>query len=425
MKLSYDALKETMEMRTLPNGMAVYFIPKPLFTRSFAILATNFGSVDKSFSIEGKRYDTPVGVAHFLEHKMFEDEDGNALQKFARTGASPNAYTSRTMTAYHFTCDEAFEENLKILLKFVFTPYFTEENVAKERGIIEQEIDMIEDTPGWRVYNGLLRGLYHEHPARESIAGSAASIAEITPELLYTCHKAFYSPSNMALVVCGDSEMETICRLAQQHSPKTATAIGKRFYGTRQQGVCEEFVREQMPVSQPMFMAGFKDAPVAAGESRLRRMLIGELAVQVLCGESTPFYNSLYQGGLISGYLESDYAIMPEGAYASMGGEAKNPLTVYERLRVEVKRLASGAIDPLLFTRTKRAQYGLHIRMLDSQDELARAQVSAAFAGEYYMDFAALYETIEPTDLQQMYARWAQTDRSTLSVVEPFQKEGK
>lgn len=425
MKLSYEIIKETMEMQRLPNGMAVYFIPKPLFTRSFAILATNFGSVDESFSLDGKRYDTPVGVAHFLEHKMFEDEDGNALQKFARTGASPNAYTSRTMTAYHFTCDEAFEENLEILLKFVFTPYFTDENVAKERGIIEQEIDMIEDTPGWRVYNGLLRGLYHEHPARESIAGSAASIAQITPELLYTCHKAFYSPSNMALVVCGGSDMKTIFSIAQQHSPETATAIGERFYGVRQREVCEEFVREQMAVSQPMFMVGFKDDALEPGESRLRRMLIGELAVRVLCGESTPFYNDLYQRGHISGYLESDYAVMPEGAYASMGGEAKNPLTVYEKLREEVRRLASGAIDPLLFTRIKRAHYGLHIRVLDSQDELARAQVSAAFAGESYMDFAALFDTIEITDLQQMYARWAQVNRSTLSVVAPRKTEEK
>ena len=145
MTKNYSALHESMQTRTLANGLRICYLPKEGFSKTFAILATDFGSVDASFTFEGKRYDTPAGVAHFLEHKMFEDEDGNALQKFARTGASPNAFTSHTMTAYHFSCTDRFEENLKILLKFVFTPYFTDENVEKERGIINQEIRMVED----------------------------------------------------------------------------------------------------------------------------------------------------------------------------------------------------------------------------------------------------------------------------------------
>ena len=174
---NYSALGERMEMRTLDNGLRVCYLPKEGFSKTFAILATDFGSVDASFTFEGKRYDTPAGVAHFLEHKMFEDKDGNALQKFARTGASPNAFTSHTMTAYHFSCTDRFAENLEILLKFVFTPYFTEENVAKERGIIGQEIGMMDDTPGWQAMVGLYEGLYREHPVRVSIAGSVESIA--------------------------------------------------------------------------------------------------------------------------------------------------------------------------------------------------------------------------------------------------------
>ena len=199
MTRNYPELRESVRERVLPNGLRVCYIPKDGFSKTFAILATDFGSVDASFTFEGQRFDTPAGVAHFLEHKMFEDEDGNALQKFARTGASPNAFTSHTMTAYHFSCTERFEENLEILLKFVFTPYFTEGNVAKERGIIGQEIRMVEDTPSWQVYCGLFRSLYREHPVRVSIPGSEESIARITPELLYTCHRAFYSPKNMAL----------------------------------------------------------------------------------------------------------------------------------------------------------------------------------------------------------------------------------
>lgn len=169
MTKNYSALHESMQTRTLANGLRICYLPKKGFSKTFAILATDFGSVDASFTFEGKRYDTPAGVAHFLEHKMFEDEDGNALQKFARTGASPNAFTSHTMTAYHFSCTDRFEENLKILLKFVFTPYFTDENVEKERGIINQEIRMVEDTPNWEVFVGAYEGLYRNHPVRVSI----------------------------------------------------------------------------------------------------------------------------------------------------------------------------------------------------------------------------------------------------------------
>ena len=186
MTKNYSALHESMQTCTLANGLRICYLPKKGFSKTFAILATDFGSVDASFTFEGKRYDTSAGVAHFLEHKMFEDEDGNALQKFARTGASPNAFTSHTMTAYHFSCTDRFEENLKILLKFVFTPYFTDENVEKERGIINQEIRMVEDTPNWEVFVGAYEGLYRNHPVRVSIPGSEESISHITPELLYT-----------------------------------------------------------------------------------------------------------------------------------------------------------------------------------------------------------------------------------------------
>ena len=280
MTRNYPELRESVRERVLPNGLRVCYIPKDGFSKTFAILATDFGSVDASFTFEGQRFDTPAGVAHFLEHKMFEDEDGNALQKFARTGASPNAFTSHTMTAYHFSCTERFEENLEILLKFVFTPYFTEGNVAKERGIIGQEIRMVEDTPSWQVYCGLFRALYREHPVRVSIPGSEESIARITPELLYTCHRAFYSPKNMALVVCGTADFEQVCRMAEQLSPADAPEIGERHYGTRRKSVSEPTVTQFMQVSRPQFLVGFKDAPVQPGESRLKRMLTGELAVR-------------------------------------------------------------------------------------------------------------------------------------------------
>ena len=415
----WTALRERMEERTLENGLRVCYLPKEGFSKTFAILATNFGSVDASFTIDGERHDTPAGVAHFLEHKMFEDEDGNALQKFARTGASPNAFTSHTMTAYHFSCTDRFEENLEILLKFVFTPYFTEENVAKERGIIGQEIGMMDDTPGWQVLCGLLGGLYRNHPVRVPIAGSVDSIAQITPEVLYTCHRAFYSPKNMALIVCGTADFDEICRMAAQFSPAEAPEIGERHYGDRREAVNELTVERRMAVSRPQFLLGFKDTPLAAGESRLRRALLGELAVRILCGDTAPLYAELYGKRLIGRDFDTDYMLFPEGAAAILGGESRDPEAARAAIEAETARLAREGVEQALFDRMKKALYGLWLRVLDVPEAYARQQAAAIFAGEDYADFAALCDTISPQDVQAVYARWAQRDRSSMSVIRP------
>lgn len=415
----WTALRECMEERTLENGLRVCYLPKEGFSKTFAILATNFGSVDASFTIDGERHDTPAGVAHFLEHKMFEDEDGNALQKFARTGASPNAFTSHTMTAYHFSCTDRFEENLEILLKFVFTPYFTEENVAKERGIIGQEIGMMDDTPSWRLFCGLLEGLYRNHPVRVPIAGSVESIAQITPEVLYTCHRAFYSPKNMALIVCGTADFDEICRMAAQFSPAEAPEIGERHYGDRREAVNELTVERRMAVSRPQFLLGFKDTPLAAGESRLRRALLGELAVRILCGDTAPLYAELYGKRLIGRDFDTDYMLFPEGAAAILGGESRDPEAARAAIEAETARLAREGVEQALFDRMKKALYGLWLRVLDVPEAYARQQAAAIFAGEDYADFAALCDTISPQDVQAVYARWAQRDRSSMSVIRP------
>lgn len=415
----WTALRERTEERTLENGLRVCYLPKEGFSKTFAILATNFGSVDASFTIDGERHDTPAGVAHFLEHKMFEDEDGNALQKFARTGASPNAFTSHTMTAYHFSCTDRFEENLEILLKFVFTPYFTEENVAKERGIIGQEIGMMDDTPSWRLFCGLLEGLYRNHPVRVPIAGSVESIAQITPEVLYTCHRAFYSPKNMALIVCGTADFDEICRMAAQFSPAEAPEIGQRHYGDRRAAVNELTVERRMAVSRPQFLLGFKDTPLTAGESRLRRALLGELAVRILCGDTAPLYAELYGKRLIGRDFDTDYMLFPEGAAAILGGESRDPEAARAAIEAETARLAREGVEQALFDRMKKALYGLWLRVLDVPEAYARQQAAAMFAGEDYADFAALCDTISPQDVQAVYARWAQRDRSSMSVIRP------
>lgn len=420
MSISYSALQETVQLRTLENGLRVCYLPKGGFSKTFAMLAVHFGSADEMFSVGGRPADTPAGVAHFLEHKMFEDQDGNALQKFAQTGASPNAFTSHTMTAYHFSCTDRFEENLEILLKFVFTPYFTEENVAKERGIIGQEISMMEDNPAWQVYTGLFAGLYRSHPVRRSIAGSIDSIAHITPETLYTCYRAFYRPDNMALVVCGTADFEQICQLCARFSPPGGGEPVVRQYGERQETVAQALVSQKMQVSQPQMLLGFQDAPCADGESRLRRRLLGELAVRLLCGDTAPLYARLYEQQLIGRSFDTDYVILPQATAAILGGESRDPAAVRAAIEREVAHLAHEGVDPALFARMKKALYGLYLRVFDVPEAYARQQVTALFDGEQYADFAALFDTIGPEDVQAMYARWARPDGSTLSTVLPL-----
>lgn len=419
MSLSYANLNESMQVETLENGLTICYLPKKGFAKTFAMLTTNFGSVDASFTLDGVKYDTPAGVAHFLEHKMFEDKDGNALQKFSVTGASPNAFTSQTMTAYYFSCTELFKENLEILLKFVFTPYFTDENVEKERGIIDQEIGMMEDTPGWKAYVGLFEGLFKEHPVRVSIAGSVQSIAKITPELLYKCHKAFYSPSNMALVVCGDVDFHLVCDMAKEFSPKESTEIGARYYGKRSETVYQSLVERKMQVSQPQFLLGFKDEPLREGESRMRRQIIGELATRILCGETSPLYGKLYEKRLINQYFEAEYSIIPEGAIALFGGESKDPEKARKEIEDEAKRLAREGVDKALFERMKKAAYGMRLRVLDQPEDYTRGEIEAIFSGEHYLDFAGLFDTIHADDIKTMFARWAMHDRSAMSVIKP------
>lgn len=420
---TFDRVREAMQTATLANGLRIYYIPKPAFSKTFAMLATNFGSVDSRFTMEdGTEIAAPAGVAHFLEHKMFEDADGNALQKFGSTGASPNAFTSHNMTAYYFSCTSNFEESLRILTKFVFTPYFTDANVAKEKGIINQEIRMMEDTPFWQSYAGMYQGLYHEHPVRIPIAGSVDSIAPITPALLFQCHRAFYSPVNMVLVVCGTVNFGSIVSIAEQYSPREAAHIASRDYGARRADVCQSEVVRTMAVSQPSFLLGFKDLPVQPGESRLRRQLLGELCCRILAGETSELYASLYAGRLINRHFTNSYNLHPGAACAMFGGDSRDPRAARAQIEAAVHKLAAEGVEPALFARMKRAAYGMTLRTLDQPDEICRCQCEAAFGGEDFPSFPDWYDTITPEDVQEMFTRWAQADRSAMAVVEPRER---
>ena len=294
----YRRVGERVVGKTLPNGLPVYVVVKPGFARKYAFFATRYGGMDLRFQLNGQWLDTPAGIAHYLEHKMFDTEEGNALQELAKNGAEPNAFTSNAITGYYFDSTEHFKENLRILLSFVSVPYFTDESVEKEQGIIGQEIGMIEDNPEWQVYKKLMQALYRTSPARVSVAGSVESISHITARTLYDCHKAFYTPANMCLVAVGDLDAEEVFSLAEEVLPGESGPAIPRDYGQETDLTpLEAEVSCQMEVSMPTFLLGFKCPPMSGGQEQMRRTLIGELACDVLLGDSSPLYARLYSGG--------------------------------------------------------------------------------------------------------------------------------
>ena len=418
--LDFPRVGERMYREVLENGLHVFVFPKPEFQKSYAFFATNYGGMDLRFCLDGTWHDTPAGVAHYLEHKMFDTKEGNALQKLTANGASPNAFTSNAITGYYFECTEQFEENLKTLLSFVSVPYFTQESVDKEQGIIGQEIGMIEDDPDWKVFTNLMKGLYEHHPIRLSVAGSVESIARITPQTLYDCHKAFYDPANMVLCVAGNQDPERVCQIAREILPKTAGSIAQKDYGSQEpEGAFQSLVEERLAVSGPIFQLGYKGDAPERGEAGLRQQLLGELACEVLLGNSTPLYARLYQEGLINRNFSYGYDSVPGCAFLAAGGESRDPEAVRAAVEAETRRIEAEGVDPELWERVKKGAYGWRVRSLNSFETLCVNQAQNFFAGREYLRFADLFADIRKEDVEALIARWVTPARTSLSVIRP------
>lgn len=324
------------------------------------------------------------------------------------------------MTAYHFTCTDRFYEDLEILLRFVTTPYFTDENVAKEKGIIGQEIDMLEDTPGWAAYVGVLQAMYAVHPVRISVAGSKQTIAPIDPAVLNLCHRGFYSPKNLALVVCGQYEFDRVVELAQRITPADAAEIAARSYGEEPETVAQPYWERKMAVSRPIFMLGCKDDVL---DDMYRQQLVGELAAQCVCGKSTVLYDALYQRGLVDRTFDPDYFTFAGGACALFSGETSDPDAVREALEREMQRVADEGIEEAVFRRIKKALYGKYIRRSSDASGVCRMQVEAVFSGAMAFDFAEVFQSITQAEIVQRVQAWVKPNRTAMAVVVP-QKEG-
>lgn len=415
----YESLGETVYRETLPNGLELRVVPKPEHAKKYAFFATRYGGMDTRFQLNGQWLDTPAGIAHYLEHKMFDTEEGNALQELAKNGAEPNAFTSNAMTGYYFDSTDHFDENLEILLSFVSIPYFTEESVAKEQGIIGQEIRMIEDNPDWQIYVRLLRSLYSANTVRTSIAGTVESISHITAETLYDCHKAFYAPSNMILTVVGGVDPVRVSDLARRVLPKEGGPVIPRDYGQEPETVAQREARLSMEVSSPQFLTGFKCRPIPEGEGQLRAMVLGDMACDLLFGESSPLYQRLYSQGLINSSFGGDFDLLPGAAYLYAGGESKDPRAVAAALQEEADRLVREGVDDGLFQRTLRANFGSSLRGLNSFENIAVSLTEGCFGGYDPFRFPQVFDSIRQEDVLEFLRDNVTPERSAFSEIVP------
>ena len=419
-KKLYERIGEEVFHATLPNGLPVYIVPKKGFLRKYALFATRYGGMDMRFEKDGQWLDTPAGIAHYLEHKMFDTEDGNALQELAKNGAEPNAFTSNAITCYYFDATEKFYESLEILLSFVSIPYFTDESVQKEQGIIGQEIGMIEDNPEWQVYKQLMQALYHTSPARTPVAGSVESISHITAQTLYDCHKAFYTPANMCLVVVGDVKPERIIAAANQILPAKSGPLIRRDYGAEEElTAAEHFVSAAMEVSMPTFLVGFKCPPQHGGETQHRFTAIGELACDVLMGESSPLYARLYAEGLINGSFGAAFDLLPGASYVYAGGDSKDPQAVAEAILAEAQRLVSEGVDGDYYRRVVNANFGAALKALNSFESIAVSMAEGCFQGYDPYRFPEVYDSITVEDVLDFLRQNMTRDHMALSVINP------
>lgn len=422
-EIKYSKVGENVFTTTLPNGLPVLVMKKEGFQKSFAFFATNYGGMDMRFQLDGQWLDTPAGVAHYLEHKTFDTEDGNALQDLAANGASPNAFTSTSFTGYFFESTEKFEENLRILLSFVSIPWYTQESVDKEQGIIGQEIRMGDDEADTQVFYGMLEGLYAHSPIQVNIAGTVESISHITAETLNLCHRAFYDPANMVLCVAGDVDPERVAALAEEILPKEGHPPVERDYGEPEPDRANKPLWErEMAVSTPIFQLGFKDVPPAKGEAWLRWELTGDLAMEALLGTSSPLYARLYGEGLVDSNFSYGCEAYPGAAFLCAGGESRDPEAVRDAVQAEIRRVAQEGLDEALFQRLKRAGYGGLVRGLNSLENLCINQAQANFCGYDYLTFPEVFASIEKKDVEDCIRRAMTEERTTLAVIRP--KEG-
>ncbi len=365
------------------SGLDIYIMEMEGYHSSFALFGTKYGSINTRFRLKGEETYTevPEGIAHYLEHKLFENEDCDAFAQYARTGASANAYTSFDRTAYLFSCSEHFTDSLEILLSFVQNPYFTKETVDKEQGIIAQEIRMNNDEPGWRVFFNMLKAMFHNHPVRIDIAGTVESIRQIDADLLYKCYNTFYNLHNMVLSVAGNVKADEVLAICDKLLRPCEDQGLEQLYADEPDTVVKNYVEVSLPVGAPIFNLGFKLRP-RAGKDLVKAELISSTLLEVILGPSSKLYNDLLQEGLINSEFDTDTPFTGDGYFVlSCGGETEQPETVRDRILAALQDAKDNGFDRESFERIKRVHYGTMIRSLANVEDNASMMLNAYMAG--------------------------------------------
>ncbi len=418
-------VKEKIYIEKLDNGLTVMIIPKPGVQKKYMIWGTNYGSNDNEFIVPGEEEKTkvPNGVAHFLEHKMFEQENGtNSLDVLTALGTEANAYTTNDHTAYLFECTDNFYEAMDELMDYVQHPYFTDENVEKEKGIIGQEIMMYDDYPEWKVYLNAMEAMYHNNPIKIDIVGTIETISKIDKEILYKCYETFYNPSNMAMVICGDFEPEKLIEEVKKRLiDKKSNGKIERIFKEEPEEIVKEKIEQKLEVSQPLYTIGIKDKIDNVENSNktdiVKKHIAIEILLNIIMGRSSKLYKELYNEGLIYSGASLDYEFSKTYAHILIAGQSTDPEKLYEKFKVRVKELIENGIDENDFERNKKMIYGGYVKEYNDVTDIARMFLADYFKGINSFDYIEEINSINVEYLNQVLKDVFKENKMVLSIV--------
>ncbi|CAM4272824.1 pitrilysin family protein [Listeria booriae] len=424
-KQSFDQLKEAVYHETLDNGLQVYVLPKHGFSKTFAIFTTNYGSIDNEFVPLGQDAFThvPDGIAHFLEHKLFEKEDGDVFFKFGEKGAFTNAFTSFTRTAYLFSSTSNVEENLETLVDFVQEPYFTEETVEKEKGIIGQEIQMYDDDADFRVYFGAIENMYHHHPVKIDIAGTVESIADIDKDLLYLCYNTFYHPSNMILFIVGNVDPEQAIDQVRANQAKKTFAPAKpikRHFPDEPKSVAVPKKTLKFPVQIAKNLVAIKeDIGLLRGKEAVQHEMTGDIMLELLFGTTSAAYLDLYDQGIIDDTFGFDYSLQDSFSFVLIGGDAKDPDLQESKIKETLENAIQTGFNEADLELIKRKKMGQFLRSLNSPEFIANQFSQYIFEEASLFDILPAIEAVTVADVENFLKRIYLEDRVTTFQIIP------
>lgn len=418
-------VKEKLYIEKLENGLTIMIIPKLGMKKKYMIWGTNYGSNDNKFIVPGeeKITEVPNGVAHFLEHKLFEQKDGtNSLDNLTALGVNANAYTTNDHTAYLFECTDNFYEAMDELMDYVQNPYFTDENVEKEKGIIGQEIKMYDDYPEWRVYLNTLEAMYYENPIKIDITGTIDTISKIDKDILYKCYKTFYHPSNMAIVISGDFNPEKLLEEIKKRLIKTKfSGEIKRIYPEEKEEIVKSEIIENLDVSNPIYTIGIKDVKNENSSNKnelIKKHISIEILLNIILGKSSKLYEELYKEGIIFGNQSLDYEFGRNYAHVLITGISSNPKKVFVKFRERIEDLKINGINLEDFERIKKMIYGNYIKEYNDVQDIARMFLSDYFKGICSFDYLEEIEGINVEYLNQVLKDVFKEDKMVISIVE-------